>query len=69
MCEGVMCWCRQFVPCPKVAECYYILDADIAKDSSTEASIVAKALDDANAVLQQRNTAMPGHLALEVGEW
>lgn len=49
----------------QVAECFYVLDPDIAKDASTEATILAKSLDDANEILRQRSTSMPGNLILE----
>ena len=52
----------------EVAECYYVLEPDTAKDASTEATILCKALDDANEILRQRSTTMPGNIILEV-EW
>ena len=51
----------------QVAECYYVLEPDIAKDASTEATILCKALDDAKEILRQRSTTMPGNMILEVG--
>ncbi|CAL1166954.1 unnamed protein product [Cladocopium goreaui] len=48
-----------------VAECYYVMEPDIPKDASTEATILCKALDDAADLLRQRSTSMPGNLILE----
>ena len=44
-----------------------MLEADIAKDASTESTILCKALDDAADLLRQRSTSMPGNLILEAG--
>lgn len=52
----------------QVAECFYVMEADMPKDASTEGSILCKALDDAAEILRQRSTAMPGNIILEAWE-
>lgn len=42
-----------------------MLESDIAKDASTEATILSKSLDDAHQVLRERSTSMPGHVIIE----
>jgi hypothetical protein len=49
----------------KVVECYFISESDNPKDSSTEMSVVARALDVCQIILAERGIEMPEHLILE----
>ncbi|CAK8987608.1 unnamed protein product [Durusdinium trenchii] len=50
-----------------VVECYWILEGDVFKDSSTEATIFSYAMDAAMGELKKRGTSLPHHGVLEVG--
>jgi Zn finger protein HypA/HybF involved in hydrogenase expression len=52
-----------------VVECYFISESDNPKDSSTEMSVVARALDICQKILADRGIEMPEHLILEVGQF
>lgn len=49
----------------KVVECYFVLEPDVPKDSSTEVTCIMKALDHAAAILKSRGCPMPPHLIIE----
>ncbi|CAK9042612.1 unnamed protein product, partial [Durusdinium trenchii] len=48
-----------------VVECYFVLEPDVPKDSSTEVTCIMKALDHAAAILKSRGCPMPPHLIIE----
>ncbi|CAJ1432458.1 unnamed protein product [Effrenium voratum] len=48
-----------------VLEAYYVLEPDIPKDSSTEVTVIMKALDAAAAILTSKGVRMPEHLIIE----
>ena len=51
----------------QVCECYFILEPDIPKDSSTEVTCILRAIDHAAGILRRKGIRMPEHLVLEVG--
>lgn len=52
---------------PKVCEGFFVVDADVAKDSSTELTVLEQIIDFAMESLNHRNIQMPEHLVIEVG--
>ncbi len=49
----------------QVVELYFVLQPDVAKDSSTEATCLMRALDVASEILSSRGMELPEHLVIE----
>ena len=50
----------------KVAEVFYVMEADVAKDASMEAFILSETLSILKSELDDRGVAVPLHLICEV---
>lgn len=53
----------------EVAEGYLVLEPDVAKDSSAEATILLKAIDWAVEEFSRKGLPLPENLVIEVGGW
>ena len=50
----------------QVCEVYFLLEPNHKKDSSTEVTVLNRALEEMHTILRETGTTVPGHLVVEV---